>query len=234
MVSNFRPTAAATLYDIFVEKDSPLEGTEAGTVWDPSMGYGGRLMGAIAAGVNYIGTDPCVPTYAGLEKIRDDYGHSHKKYTLLKQGSETFVPDMNSLDFVFTSPPYLGHEQYGDEEEQSFNKFPQQDKWRDGFLLQTIKNAYTGLKPGKYAGFNVANVKSYKTFEEDTYDCMVEAGFEDIQVWWLSLSTQQGTKIQSTLEGTESEKKQSQNYIGRFARPDIPGRKYEPIFIGRK
>ena len=50
MVSNFRPTAAATLYDIFVEKDSPLEGTEAGTVWDPSMGYGGRLMGAIAAG----------------------------------------------------------------------------------------------------------------------------------------------------------------------------------------
>ena len=30
---------------------------------------------------------------------------------------------MNSLDFVFTSLPYLGHEQYGDEEEQSFNKF---------------------------------------------------------------------------------------------------------------
>ena len=45
---------------------------------------------------------------------------------------------------------------------------------------------------------------------------MVEAGFEDIEVWWLSLSTQQGTKIQSTLEGTESEKKQSQNYIGRL------------------
>ena len=58
MVSNFRPTAAASLYDIFVDKDSPLEGTTAGTVWDPSMGYGGRLLGAIAAGVNYIGTDP--------------------------------------------------------------------------------------------------------------------------------------------------------------------------------
>ena len=46
--SNFRPTTAATLYDIFVDKDSPLEGTEAGTVWDQSMGYGGRLLGAIA------------------------------------------------------------------------------------------------------------------------------------------------------------------------------------------
>ena len=49
MVSNFRPTAAA-LYDIFVDKDNPLEGTTAGTVWDPSMGYGGRLLGAIVAG----------------------------------------------------------------------------------------------------------------------------------------------------------------------------------------
>ena len=234
MVSNFRPTAAATLYDIFVDKDSPLEGTEAGTVWDPSMGYGGRLMGAIAAGVNYIGTDPCVPTYQGLEKIRDEYGHSHKKYTLLRQGSETYIPEENSLDFVFTSPPYLGHEQYGDEEEQSFKKFPVQDQWRNGFLLQTIKNAYRGLKPGKYAGFNVANVKSYKTFEEDTYDCMVEAGFKDIQIWWLSLSTQQGTQTQSTLEGDSIESKQKNNYIGRFARPDIPGRKYEPIFIGIK
>ena len=39
------------------------------------MGYGGRLLGAlITAGVNYIGTDPCIPTYEGLEKIRDDYG----------------------------------------------------------------------------------------------------------------------------------------------------------------
>ena len=80
MVSNFRPTAAAAMYDIFVDKDSPLEGTTAGTVWDPSMGYGGRLLGAIAAGVNYIGTDPCIPTYEGLKKIRDTYGHSHKDY----------------------------------------------------------------------------------------------------------------------------------------------------------
>jgi len=57
------------LYDVFVDKDSPLEGTTAGTVWDPSMGYGGRLLGAIAAGVNYIGTDPCIPTYEGLQGI---------------------------------------------------------------------------------------------------------------------------------------------------------------------
>ena len=82
MVSNFRPTAAAALYDIFVEKDSPLEGTESGLVWDPSMGYGGRLLGAISAGVNYIGTDPCILTYEGLLKIKEQYGHSNKTYKL--------------------------------------------------------------------------------------------------------------------------------------------------------
>jgi len=234
MVSNFRPTAAATLYDIFVEKGSPLFDEEPGTVWDPSMGYGGRLLGAIAAGVNYIGTDPCVPTYAGLEKIRDEYGLPDRKYTLLKKGSETFEPIENSLDFVFTSPPYLGHEMYGDEAEQSFKKFPEQDLWKEGFLLKTIQNAYHGLKPGKRAAFNVANVKSYKTFEEDTYDCMIKAGFKDIDIWWLSLSTQQGSSSKNTLEEGETEIKQKNNYIGRFARPDIPGRKYEPIFIGIK
>ena len=91
MVSNFRPTSAAALYDIFVDKESPLEGTEAGTVWDPSMGYGGRLLGAICTGVNYIGTDPCIPTYEGLEKILKDYGHEHLSYQLLRQGSETYM-----------------------------------------------------------------------------------------------------------------------------------------------
>ena len=156
------------------------------------------------------------------------------KYTLLKQGSETYIPEDNSLDFVFTSPPYLGHEQYGDEEEQSFNKFKQQDKWRDGFLLQTIKNAYKVLKPGKYAGFNVANVKSYKTLKKIPTIVWLRQDLKIYRYGDLSLSTQQGTKIQSTLEGTETEKKQSQNYVGRFARPDIPGRKYEPIFIGIK
>ena len=115
MVSNFRPTAAAALYDVFVDKDSPLEGTEAGTVWDPSMGYGGRLLGAIAAGVNYIGTDPCIPTYEGLEKIRDNYGHPNKRYELRREGSETYVPPEESLDFVITSPPYFGWEAYCDE-----------------------------------------------------------------------------------------------------------------------
>jgi len=233
MVSNFRPTAAAAMYDIFVDKDSPLEGTEAGTVWDPSMGYGGRLLGAIAAGVNYIGTDPCIPTYEGLAMIRNDYGHEHKEYSLLRQGSETYIPNENSIDFVFTSPPYFGWEAYGDEPEQSSIKFDTSEEWKEKFLKKTIANAYHALKPGKFLALNVANTKQYKTFEEDTVDLATEVGFEHTDTWWLSLSTQQGGSAVSTLDGVQ-ETKQKQKYMGRYKRPNIPGRKYEPTFIFKK
>ena len=234
MVSNFRPTAAAAMYNIFCDVDSPLEGTTAGTVWDPSMGYGGRLLGAILAGVNYIGTDPCIPTYEGLVKILADYGHQDKKYSLLRQGSETYIPEDESLDFVFTSPPYFGWEAYGDEPEQSSIKFDTSYMWREGFLKKTIANAHKGLKTGKYLALNVANTKQYKTFEEDTVALAKSVGFEHTDTWWLSLSTQQGGSAVSTLDGETTETKQKQQYMGEYQRPDIPGRKFEPTFIFKK
>ena len=79
-VSNFRPTAAAALYRKFCKTGD--------TVWDMSMGYGGRLLGAILAKVNYIGTDPCGDTYNGLVELRNQYGNFNNKYKLLKKGSE--------------------------------------------------------------------------------------------------------------------------------------------------
>ena len=218
MVSNFRPTAAAALYDIFVEKDSPLIGEKAGVVWDPSMGYGGRLLGAISAGVNYIGTDPCILTYEGLLKIKEQYGHSDKTYKLLRQGSETYVPKPDTLDFVFTSPPYFGWEQYGDEEEQSFIAYPEEELWKDKFLKKTFQNAYIGLKSGKYMAINVANTKQYKTFEEDTVQLALDVGFDQADTWWLSLSTQKKDVHEKRIE--------TKNFPS--------GRKYEPTFIFKK
>ena len=234
MVSNFRPTAAAALYDIFVDKKSPLEGTESGTVWDPSMGYGGRLLGAIAAGVNYIGTDPCIPTFKGLEQILERYGNLGNEYSIHRQGSETYIPEDESLDFVFTSPPYFGWEAYGDEPEQSSIKFNTANLWKEKFLKQTIANAYKGLKKGKYLALNVANTKQYKTFEEDTVNLSKSVGFAHTDTWWLSLSTQQGGSAVSTLDGDITETTQKQKYMGEYTRPDIPGRKFEPVFIFQK
>ena len=140
----------------------------------------------------------------------------------------------NSLDFVFTSPPYFGWEAYGDEPEQSSIKFSTSDIWKEKFLKQTIANAYKGLKTGKYLALNVANTKQYKTFEEDTVALAKEVGFEHTDTWWLALSTQQGGPDVATLDGNVTEKKQKQKYMGEYIRPDIPGRKFEPTFIFKK
>ena len=186
-VSNFRPTAAAALYKKFCKTGD--------TVWDMSMGYGGRLLGAILAKVNYIGTDPCSDTYNGLVELRKQYGNFNNKYKLLKQGSESFLLDQPILDFAFTSPPYFDWEQYDDDESQSYLKWSHLQDWKLGFLFTTLNNAYRGLKQGKYCAINVANTKHYSTFEDDTRECAEKVGFTWVKTYKLQLSSQeQGSK----------------------------------------
>ena len=195
-VSNFRPTAAACLYSHFAHPGA--------MVWDMSMGYGGRILGAIISDINYVGTDPAELTFKGLKEIKKDFGRENRHYFLNKCGSETFVPKENTLDFAFTSPPYFNWEQYGEEEGQSFNQYSGNEEWNNGFLRTTIQNAYIGLKKGKYMGLNVANIKSHKTFEDDTVRIAVEEGFTHTDTYKLQLSSQES------------------------------GAKYEPIFIFKK
>ena len=195
-VSNFRPTAAACLYSHFAHPGA--------MVWDMSMGYGGRILGAIISDINYVGTDPAELTFKGLKEIKKDFGRENRHYFLNKCGSETFVPKENSLDFAFTSPPYFNWEQYGDEAGQSFNQYSGNEEWNNGFLRTTIQNAYIGLKKGKYMGLNVANIKSHKTFEDDTVRIAVEEGFTHTDTYKLQLSSQES------------------------------GAKYEPVFIFQK
>jgi hypothetical protein len=48
------------------------------------------------------------------------------------------------------------------------------------------------------------------------------------------LSTQQGGSAVATIDGDITEKSQKQQYLGEYTRPDIPGRKFEPVFIFQK
>ena len=192
-VSNFRPTAAALMYDKFLEKASPLFGTKAGTTWDMSCGYGGRLLGSIAADVNYIGTDPCTETFEGLKQIKEDWAGLNRTVELHQMGSEEFRPDANSVDLCFTSPPYFDWEKYSEEDTQSYKKYPTSEEWLNGFLLDTIDNCHYGLKPGGILAFNVANTKRIKNFEEETVKLAKMIHFKHIDTWKLQLSSQQGT-----------------------------------------
>jgi hypothetical protein len=181
-VSNFRPSAAAIIYDTFSQ----------GVVWDMSCGFGGRLLGAIVSSKvdTYIGTDPSEKTYIGLLRLKEDFAYRTKtKVELHKLGSEIFEPEKNSLDLCFTSPPYFNTEKYADEPTQSFIKFDNIEIWNEGFLRQTIKNARYGLKTNGHLILNVANTKTHKTLEIDTIKIAQEEGFVLTTTLQLALSS---------------------------------------------
>ena len=191
-VSNFRPTAAALMYDKFLEKASPLFGTKAGVTWDMSCGYGGRMLGAIAADVHYIGTDPCTETYEGLQQIKEEWGSLNRTIEIHQEGSETFWPPYCEVDLCFTSPPYFDWEKYSEEDTQSYKKYPEVQDWIDGFLWNTMDKCHYGLKPGGILAMNVANTKRIKNFEEETIRIAKEIHYKHIDTWYLQLSSQEG------------------------------------------
>ena len=195
-VSNFRPTAAKLIYEKF----------GGDTIWDMSCGWGGRLIGFLASSQKkYIGTEPSSLTFDGLEKIKKDFSYLNKSVELYKLGSEVYVPEKESLDLCFTSPPYFDTEKYSDEDTQSYKKFPSEDKWVDGFLRKTIDNCCYGLKKNGYMLINIANTPKYKFIEEQTVNISKELGFIQEDTIQLTLSSVMGA-----------------------------GYKYEPIFVFRK
>lgn len=193
-VSNFRPTAAWSLYDRFAK----MMDKEDISTWDMSGGYGGRLLGAVLSGIvrTYIATEPATDTFEGLSQMAsdlEDWGFVERDsgadmgIGLVQKGSETWHP-RKSVDLVMTSPPYFNTERYSDEDTQSYVKFPEYEEWIEGFFRQSIKNAKACLKPEGLLVINIADVRTAKTLEDDALRIMQEEGFELIETLKLKLS----------------------------------------------
>ena len=177
-VSNFRPTAAAAIYDTFAKN---------GVVWDMSGGWGGRLLGAIASKVKiYIATEPATKIYNGLVKLGKDFA-GNIDYQIFKTGSETYLPEKNMFDLCFTSPPYFNLEKYSDEPTQSYVKFETKDYWIEGFLRKTFENCYYGLKYDGVMLINIADIKGNE-LETDMVNVAKQVGFRVVKKLKLSLS----------------------------------------------
>lgn len=181
-VSNFRPTAAAALYDVFAKN---------GVVWDMSGGWGGRLLGAIASGVDtYIATEPSLKTFNGLVDLANDFADGGINYHIDIYGSEIFRPDHNTIDMCFTSPPYFNLEKYADEETQSYKAFNNKESWVEGFLRPTFRNCHYGLKSDGVMLINIADPKGSENInlESETIRVAEESGFRLIKTLNLALS----------------------------------------------
>lgn len=102
--TNFPPMAAKAIFEQF----TPVNGV----IWDPSAGFGGRLLGALTSknGYTYIGTDPEPETIENLRQlgaIVESVTGRPYSFDVHEIGSEDYTDRYEDVDFVFTSPPYF-------------------------------------------------------------------------------------------------------------------------------
>lgn len=152
-VSFFKPQTATTIYKYFLKEGTPA-------VWDPSSGFGARMLGFAAACPRgtYYGNEPATATYRDLSALGAELNQMGvlEAVHISSRGSEEKQSfDDSSLDFVFTSPPYFDLEKYCDEPSQCWKKYPTADLWYQGYLLPTFREVFRGLKLGREAVFNV-------------------------------------------------------------------------------
>ena len=191
-VSGFRPSAAWAVFDRYCPYKA--------TVYDPSAGWGGRLIGAFMCPKvrKYVCCEPSAKTFAGLMKMEADLRWTAPSRRIEiephQRGSEDFrLLSAGSVDLCFTSPPYFSDdgiiENYADEATQSHIRFPNYESWLEGFLGQTIRNCYALLKSGGILALNVSD-----DLAEDVTAQAVKNGFVYVETLRLRLSKIPGSK----------------------------------------
>lgn len=170
-VSWFKPAWAAAIYNRHIlHVENPV-------VWDPSIGFSARLLGfsAVCRSGKYIGCEPASMTHADALAISQQINSVRPNivFDLRKSGSENCEISDDSVDFVFTCPPYFNTEQYFNEEGQCWRDYPEKSMWLKKYLQPTCNTAYRALKPDCYAVFIVG-----KALEEDMISACIAAGFE--------------------------------------------------------
>jgi SAM-dependent methyltransferase len=144
----FRPAVAKFICERFAQPGN--------LVWDPCAGYGGRLLGAAAAGVQYIGTDVEPETVDGNRRLAQAVG---MQVCVELCAAEDFVPPTD-VALVFTSPPYFDRERYSDDAAQSWRRHGTIETWLRGFLVPVVERAWRCLRPQGHFVINVADVRS--------------------------------------------------------------------------
>ena len=156
IATQFKPVVAKALYDM----------TNARTVLDTSCGWGDRLAGFFASDAEeYYGCDPNPYTYQRYQEQIATYKKlvpkKRKEVKIWNCGAEDLPYDkLPQIDCAFTSPPYFSTEEYNKggelEENQSWYKFNEYDKWRDDFYLPVAENT---MRVSKFMFVNIMDPK---------------------------------------------------------------------------
>ena len=239
---NFPPLTAKWIYENYSKHISKEETLN---IYDPSSGWGGRILGAMSSHrkIHYIGTDPNTDNFIDelgitrYEYVADFFNNKcletnsfweedKNTYHIFQEGSEhignhkDFQQYKGKLDLIFTSPPYFDREQYSADEEQSFKSYPQYEDWRDNFLKPTLENAFNSLRNDRYLLWNIADIKigkdKFYPLEQDSIDVIESLGGE----YKYTLKMLMTSMVVVNQENVKNSVKIEGKYY-----------KYEPIFV---
>lgn len=137
--ANFRPAEAMRMYAL----------ANAKTVLDPCAGWGGRLFGAMAMGLNYIGYDTNIELIPAYQQLIDRY-HTKGCVELKWMDSSKADFSLHTYDTVLTSPPYFNRERY-----EHMPIWRTKRQFKNEFLIPMVRNAFTNLQSGGNMFINV-------------------------------------------------------------------------------
>lgn len=240
--NNFPSAIARLLYKYATDR---LVDQEEIVIFDPSMGFGGRLLGALSLrdrSIHYIGTDPNtenwikelgISRYEYMERVFKSHVRFGKTFrgTYICSGSEDvadnedFQKYKGKIDFIFTSPPYFSAEIYSNEPTQSSIKFKAYDQWRDHFLRPTLRTAAEWLKSDRLLALNIADIKvgtRQYPLEQDTVEILKDLGLRFEGKLKMVLAKSPAMKIGKSIK---------QPSMKNFCIVNGKWRKYEPIFL---
>lgn len=113
-------------------------------VYDPYAGWGSRLIGCCENSGYYIGNDINKELKSGYNFLRHQLKFN-KKSKMTFSDSRIYKPNLkDSIDFIFTSPPFYDDEIYTDQE----NHYNSIEKWTEKELLPVFINCFDYLKSG--------------------------------------------------------------------------------------
>lgn len=142
----FRPAVAKLIYERFCRP--------GGFTWDPCSGYGGRLLGAVAAGVRYIGTEIDPATVDGNRRLAQMLDVSAEIHHM---SATAFDPP--AVDLVFTSPPYFDRERYSISSDETWRGHTV-ESWFRNFMRPVAERAQRALPAGGHFVINIADLSA--------------------------------------------------------------------------
>ena len=168
--SIFDPALCETMYLWF--------NIEGGKIFDPFAGGSVRGIVATKLGYDYTGIDLSSKQIEANKKNAEELGLKVKWYNDDSLNCDKYVED-NSVDMIFSCPPYADLEKYSDDPRDLSNMDYEDFKTA---YFEIIKKACKKLKNDRFAVFVVGDVRDkegfYYNFVDDTKKAFIDGGMK--------------------------------------------------------